>query len=153
MCRIVSREIIKRLRKTSKIEPSDFFAPLLSSTFYAETFSKSGLIFGNDERDRRAMIRSITKAVFDGMARMRSVPHEHDLSEDAPNKFLDSLTGIIMDNPVLLSVSKQYVDLSTVDRLAGTDPFTGTPLGPNAHKVDAELKRKINDWCDKVREK
>jgi hypothetical protein len=92
------------------------------------------------------------------MDRISKIPKERDLSRDAPEEFLDALTGSLMENPVHLVASDQHVDLLTLDRLAngkggvGTDPFTGTPIDAATCTVDDELKRRISAWCDRFKE-
>lgn len=137
--------IVQRLWKTSHMKPD--FAILSRTSFYENAMEwRSNL----DDRAKRAVIRSTIKTVTEGQRRIENIPLERDLSEEAPDEFLDPVTGSLMENPVLLPTSKQYVDVSTIERFARqgfeTDPFTGTPLNLNERDVDQALKQKINTW-------
>jgi len=140
--------IVQRLWKMSGMKPD--FALLSRASFYENAMVWCSKL---DERAKRAAIRSMIKTVTEGQRRIETIPLERDLSEEAPDEFLDPVTGSLMENPVLLPASKQYVDISTIERFAKqgfeTDPFTGTPLNLKERDVDTALKQKIHTWrCD-----
>ena len=143
----LEESIIKRLYKTSGITPN--FECLLQGKFFESTPEYGCL---------DARVRALRESVRLAMDRISKIPKERDLSRDAPEEFLDALTGSVMENPVHLVASNQYVDLLTLDRLAngrgggGIDPFTGTSIDAAMCKVDDELKRRISAWCDTFKE-
>lgn len=143
----LEESIVKRLYKTSGITPN--FGCLLEGDFFESTPEYGHL---------DARVRGLRESVRLAMDRISKIPKERDLSRDAPEEFLDALTGSLMENPVHLVASNQYVDVLTLDRLAngkgggGTDPFTGTPIDAATCTVDDELKRIISAWCDRFKE-
>lgn len=54
-----------------------------------------------------------------------------ELLEEAPQEFLDELTGELMSDPVMLPNSRMILDRSNVERLLQekpVDPYDRTPL-------------------------
>lgn len=98
--------------------------------------------------------RRIREAIERGIRVISETPKEEDFSESAPEEFLDSITGQLMNNPVKLKSSNQYVDASTIARLkdngAKTDPFTGKAIDYDACEVDANTKQRLDEWRSSV---
>ena len=88
---------------------------------------------------------------------MRDVQKERDFSTDAPEEFLDSITGFIMVNPVRLQSSSMYVDASTIARLkevgSKNDPFTGCPIEFDECEIDLAMKQRLDEWYATVKAK
>ncbi|EFC48330.1 ubiquitin-protein ligase [Naegleria gruberi] len=68
---------------------------------------------------------------------------------DAPDEFLDPLTYTIMEDPVLLPVSKIYIDRATIERHLlndPKDPFNRSPLSVDMLVPAPEFKKQIMEW-------
>ncbi|CAK8675158.1 unnamed protein product [Clavelina lepadiformis] len=72
-----------------------------------------------------------------------------ELYQDAPEEFFDPLMGTLMQDPVILPVSKITVDRSTIARHLlsdHTDPFNRSPLTMEEVTTNVELYNKIKKW-------
>jgi ubiquitin conjugation factor E4 B len=80
---------------------------------------------------------------------------ELDLGE-LPEEFEDPLLAILMTDPVILPVSRQVVDRSTIrSHLLSDphDPFNRSPLKIEDVISNTELKERIDLWRNEMREK
>ena len=62
---------------------------------------------------------------------LQQLQHREQLLEEAPQEFLDDLTGELMSDPVMLPNSRMILDRSNVERLLQekpVDPYDRTPL-------------------------
>lgn len=69
--------------------------------------------------------------------------------DDAPEEFIDPITTLLMDDPVLLPSSKTIIDRSTIlTHLLSdpTDPFNRSSLTREMLIECPELKQKINEY-------
>lgn len=73
---------------------------------------------------------------------------EEDLGE-IPDEFLDPLMASLMEDPVILPMSRQTVDRSTISQHLlsdQTDPFNRQPMRIEDVVPNIELKEQINAW-------
>ncbi|KUJ12075.1 uncharacterized protein LY89DRAFT_786216 [Mollisia scopiformis] len=80
---------------------------------------------------------------------------EEDLG-DIPDEYTDPLLATIMTDPVILPMSRQVLDRSTIrGHLLSdpTDPFNRSPLKIEDVIPDTELKAKIDAWRAEMRQK
>jgi hypothetical protein len=103
------------------------------------------------------IVQRIKEKVEEEIQSMRDVPKERDFSADAPEEFLDSITGFIMVNPVRLQSSSMCVDASTIARLkemgSKNDPFTGCPIEFDQCEIDLAMKQRLDAWYATVKAK
>lgn len=79
---------------------------------------------------------------------------EEDLGE-IPDDFLDPLTALLMEDPVILPTSGKTVDRSTITRSLLSieqDPFNRAKLTIDMVKPNIALKNQIEEWKQKQRE-
>lgn len=79
---------------------------------------------------------------------------EEDDFADAPEEFEDPLLSTLMEDPVILPISRQVVDRSTIrGHLLSdpTDPFNRTPLKIEDVIPHTELKGRIDKWKEEKR--
>lgn len=76
--------------------------------------------------------------------------------DDAPDNFLDPITTLIMEDPVLLPSSKTIVDRSTIETHLlsdDTDPFNRSKLSIDMLIPCVDLKEQIQKYkLSKVRQ-
>jgi hypothetical protein len=146
----LSDEIIRRLGKLSVGFPD--FSVILEFNLVESNYVRYPPDLSMEERICAA--DQLKNHVRNEIARMRKVfddykIREKDFEAEAPDEFLDSLTGQLMSNPVKLP-SAQYVDVTTIERLratkAMTDPYTGAPLLFDSFSIDAERKAQVDAW-------
>ncbi|TVY83127.1 Ubiquitin conjugation factor E4 [Lachnellula suecica] len=80
---------------------------------------------------------------------------EEDLGE-LPDEFEDPILAILMTDPVILPVSRQVVDRSTIrSHLLSDphDPFNRSPLVIEDVIPDTDLKERIDKWRDEMKQK
>lgn len=78
---------------------------------------------------------------------------ELDLGE-VPDEFLDPLLAEVMEDPVMLPISKQIVDRSTIKSYLLSDekdPFNRTPLKIEDVIPVPELQEKIRSWKEEIK--
>ncbi|XP_069180518.1 uncharacterized protein [Procambarus clarkii] len=76
-------------------------------------------------------------------------PTPEESTEECPEQFVDKLTQVVMEAPVLLQSSKIVVDESTLVRLlleSPSDPFTRCPLDPGSFSRLPDLQADIAAW-------
>ena len=68
---------------------------------------------------------------------------------EAPDEFLDPITGELMSDPVRLPASGQVIDSSSLARALmskSVDPFSNTPLRMEEAEALPELAGRIREW-------
>jgi len=118
-------------------------------SFKIEVF-KQAIIFMKreqllDENKITAFENFITKVTEESL---KTIEEEEDL-EDVPDEFIDPLTSILMQDPVILPASGQTVDKSTITRHLlsyTTDPFTRQPLSIDQVQPNVDMKNKIEEF-------
>jgi hypothetical protein len=68
---------------------------------------------------------------------------------EVPDEFLDPITAVLMDDPVVLPTSNQTMDRAVIERhLLSTplDPFNRAKLTPDMLVPNVELKKAIDEW-------
>lgn len=81
---------------------------------------------------------------------------QEELTQDAPDEFMDPLIFTLMRDPVILPSSGVTVDRNTIARHLlsdQTDPFNRQPLSLEQVKPNDDLKRRIDQWLKDVRKK
>ncbi|CAH8668774.1 unnamed protein product [Dicrocoelium dendriticum] len=126
----------------------ELWSPAISMNISYEPFAQEKLV---DEKDAASQDTSRDCDLEDG---------DGDASADAPNEFLDTLTGELMTDPIRLP-SGIYVDRTSLHRfwsqrlaaddstLQPLDPFTMTPLSDTDLKSDERLKQAISTYLDR----
>eukprot|EP01121_Diplochlamys_sp_Union-15-3_P012023 TRINITY_DN3548_c0_g1_i2.p1 TRINITY_DN3548_c0_g1~~TRINITY_DN3548_c0_g1_i2.p1 ORF type:complete len:283 (+),score=33.58 TRINITY_DN3548_c0_g1_i2:221-1069(+) len=77
---------------------------------------------------------------------------EDQALDDIPEEFLDPLLSVLMKDPVILPSSKTTIDRSTILRhlLSNeTDPFNRSHLTVDMLIPNVELKKRIEEFCNK----
>ena len=127
-----------------KIQKTPDFSRLLDVDFAADPVQTCS------SACTQLIVKKIKHKIEEEIKSMHSVPKDRDLSADAPEEFLDSITGFIMTNPVRLQSSLMFVDASTIARLkemgSKNDPFTGCLIEFDACEVDSAMKQRLDAW-------
>jgi ubiquitin conjugation factor E4 B len=90
------------------------------------------------------LARIVTELEASGVAAGASVA----LEDDAPDEFVDPITGVLMRDPVVLP-SKSVCDRRTIKRhllTQPTDPFTQLPMREDELVDDVEMRARIEAW-------
>eukprot|EP00761_Pharyngomonas_kirbyi_P004692 gb/GECH01004697.1/.p1 GENE.gb/GECH01004697.1/~~gb/GECH01004697.1/.p1 ORF type:complete len:978 (+),score=273.08 gb/GECH01004697.1/:1-2934(+) len=85
----------------------------------------------------------------DAKAKSKEAMGDEEITEDAPDEFLDPIMSCIMKDPVILPSSRLVMERSVIERHLlsdATDPFNRTPLSADQLEPDAELRNKIESW-------
>ncbi|OQR76719.1 ubiquitin conjugation factor E4 A-like [Tropilaelaps mercedesae] len=85
-----------------------------------------------------------------------ALTRQEELTQDAPDEFMDPLIFTLMTDPVILPSSGVTVDRNTIARHLlsdQTDPFNRQPLSLEQVKPNKALKREIDQWLREVRKK
>ncbi|KAG9240390.1 ubiquitin elongating factor core-domain-containing protein [Calycina marina] len=86
-------------------------------------------------------------------AKLREDQEDEDLGE-IPDDFLDPIMATLMVDPIILPISKQTVDRSTIQSHLlsdPNDPFNRTPLNIKDVIPDIELLARITVWREEMR--
>jgi ubiquitin conjugation factor E4 B len=81
---------------------------------------------------------------------------EQELGDDIPDEYLDPLLFHLMSDPVTLPASQVNIDRSTIESHLLSfphDPFNRAPLTLEQVVPNEELKKEIEEWVKKRREK
>lgn len=118
-------------------------------SYKPENFEKAVEVMGRFARKSPEEVRiwnELAKKVAEAKAAIEQ--EEEDLGE-APEEFMDPLVFDLMTDPVILPLSKNTVDRSTIrSHLLSdpTDPFNRTPLKIEDVIPNVELKQQIDAW-------
>ncbi|XP_022696423.1 ubiquitin conjugation factor E4 A-like isoform X2 [Varroa jacobsoni] len=85
-----------------------------------------------------------------------AITRQEELTQDAPEEFMDPLIFTLMTDPVILPSSGVTVDRNTIARHLlsdQTDPFNRQPLNLEQVKPNEELKVRIDKWLREIRKK
>ena len=89
------------------------------------------------------------------IAKVKEEMEEEDLElGEPPDEFVDPLLATIMEDPVILPMSRTVIDRSTIRQHLlsdPVDPFNRAPLKIEDVIPDTELKARIQEWKDSAR--
>jgi ubiquitin conjugation factor E4 B len=125
------------------------FPPL--SSYKPAIFAKAARILR-----KRAILPERSVARFEALTRELSHLSEtllalDDILGDIPDAYADGLMGTLMQDPVQLPQSRQFVDRSTIHRQLmnkTVDPFSNTPLTADMLIEQPQLKEEIARWIE-----
>lgn len=152
--------------KTLLGEFFDIYLNLGQSELFVQAVARDGRSYKPDNFD--AATRIITRfslrsgeeiAKFEKLKESfkvaKEIDDQEDLDmEDAPDEFMDPLMATLMTDPVMLPISRQIMDRSTIrSHLLSVDhdPFNRAPLKIEDVIPQPELQAKIEQWVAETR--
>jgi len=103
----------------------------------------------------KVKIDSETSEIFDDfvnnkLKKAKEIVDKNKINyDDAPEEFLDPLTFVLMEDPIILPTSHMNIDRKTIEEYLltnPTDPFNRNPLTKEELIPNVELKKRIDDY-------
>ena len=121
-----------------------------------ETFKHAATIIGNKALKSPAEMQAYLKMLDDIESTKQAIEQEDEWLGEPPDEFVDPLLATIMEDPVILPISRTVIDRGTIRQHLLSDPhdpFNRTPLKIEDVIDDNETKEKIAAWRAEAREK
>ena len=120
------------------------------------TFKHAADIIGSKALKSPDEIRAFIKLLNDVESTKQAMEQEDEWLGEPPDEFLDPLMATIMEDPVILPISKNIIDRSTIRQHLLSDPhdpFNRTPLKLEDVIDATEIKAQIEAWRAEARER